>query len=561
MNIRVASVFAIILVLCFLGPNGGLARAQNSQATQTVLSEIKHDVSAPLRQLAARPFAMSLNEQPEEDQPVLPTEDLTLALHLSDPVVQGAAGPALAAVEGVNFDGVGQDVYGFRVSDAPPDTNGAIGATQYMQWVNSSFAVFDKATSALLLGPARGVTLFTDFGAPCDARNGGDGVILYDKAAGRWIFSQITEAATACIAISTTSDATGTYNRYAFDLTNLPSGATLSDYPKFGVWPDGYYYSANIFGGGFLGVNLCAFDRANMLTGDPATVQCFFSRTIGGSYLPSDLDGAVPPPDGSPNFFVNLSGSNALRLLRFHVDFANPDNSSLSDPFEIPVASFSRAGGGVPQFGTANRLDTLGDRLMFRLAYRNLVDHESLVLNHSVLAGSSIGVRWYELRDPNGSPFAYQQGTFAPDDVFRWMGSIAMDQAGNIAVGFSASSSDLNPAIRYTGRAPGDPLGILGDESSIIEGTGSQQPTLKRWGDYSSLTVDPVDDCTFWFTTEYHVADGGFNWNTRIASFRFASCSPSSSLLNSPAVHAAARSRNESIGQTREASIPSLFVD
>jgi hypothetical protein len=207
------------------------------------------------------------------------------------------------------------------------------------------------------------------------------------------------------------------------------------------------------------------------------------------------------------------------------VDWANPDLSTLTGPVTIPVEPFTRPSGRVPQLGTTNTLDTLGDRLMFRLAYRNFGDHESLVLNHSVNAGGGIlGVRWYELQDPNGSPFAYQQGTFMPDATYRWMGSIAMDQAGDIAVGYSASSSDIHPAIRYTGRTPADPLGTLEDENSIIEGTGSQGATLHRWGDYSSITVDPIDDCTFWYTTEYHQADGNFNWNTRIASFQFPNC-------------------------------------
>jgi hypothetical protein len=165
---------------------------------------------------------------------------------------------------------------------------------------------------------------------------------------------------------------------------------------------------------------------------------------------------------------------------------------------------------------------------MFRLAYRNFGDHESLVVNHSVQNASGVkGVRWYELQDPNGSPFVYQQGTFIPDPTSRWMGSIAMDRVGDIAVGYSASSRTIRPAIRYTGRTPVDPLGTLEDENSIIEGGGSQQPNLARWGDYSALTIDPVDDCTFWFTTEYHQADGGFNWNTRIASFQFPSCGAS----------------------------------
>ena len=266
-----------------------------------------------------------------------------------------------------------------------------------------------------------------------------------------------------------------------------------------------------------------------MLLNNDATAQCFFSTTVGASYLPADLDGLIPPPEGSPNFLLDVNNSGQeLRLLRFHVDWNNPDDSTLSGAIHIPVAPFTRASGGVPQLGSTAGLDTLGDRLMFRLAYRNFGDHESLVLNHSVDVAGRIGVRWYELQNPNYFPFVYQQGTYVPDDgIFRWMGSIAMDRAGDIALGYSASSAYIYPAIRYTARTPDDPLGTLEDEKSIIEGGGSQQPASRqRWGDYSSMIVDPVDDCTFWYTTEYYESSGSiFNWHTRIASFQFSSCS------------------------------------
>lgn len=517
--------------------------AQEVRLKSDVLLHIRHDVSPPLRDMV--PVLPGHVEEYEVEPVPLPTEPAPAAPGVPDPVVQTSPGQLLGTLDVTNFEGLGEGAYGYHATVAPPDTNGAVGATQFMQWVNASFAVFDKTTTDLLYGPFRGVTLFTGFGAPCETRNGGDGVIVYDKAADRWIFSQINAAKTVCIAVSTSSDATDTYFRYAFILTNLPAQATLSDYPKFGVWPDGYYYTANIFAGGFIGLNLCAFDRNNMLAGNDATAQCFFTNALGGSYLPADLDGSTPPPDGSPNFLVDLNGNSALRLLKFHVDWDNPDLSTLTGPVAIPVESFTRPSGGVPQFGTTNRLDTLGDRLMFRLAYRNFGDHESLVLNHSVNAGGGIlGVRWYEVQDPNGTPFAYQQGTFMPDATSRWMGSIAMDQSGDIAVGYSASSSDIHPAIRYTGRTPDDPLGTLEDENSIIEGTGSQGATLHRWGDYSSITIDPVDDCTFWYTTEYHQADGNFNWNTRIASFQFPNCGatlPGS--IRGPSQNAAAATR------------------
>ena len=509
-----AAFFAALCWLLLESP----ALAQ--QVGASVLSPFQHDVSAPLRNMSTTGFGpMELQELP----PPRSTEPLSAA-PVRDPVLQTAFGPPLSTNDLLNFDGIA------RTGFAPPDTNGAVGATQFMEWANSKLAVYDKSTGDLLLGPVNGSTLFSGMGAPCET-NHGDGIILYDKAADRWMFSQLVGTPTVvCIAVSASSDATDIYYRYAFDLSQvLPPGTTLSDYPKFGVWPDGYYYTANIFGPTH-GTNICAYDRANMLLNNNATAQCFFSTTIGASYLPADLDGSTPPPDGSPNFLVDIKNNSGqeLRLVAFHVDWSNPDNSTLSDVVHISVAPFSPASGGVPQLDSTGRLETLGDRLMFRLAYRNFGEHESLVANHSVSAGGRIGVRWYELRNPNDVPYLYQQGTYMPDDgVFRWMGSIAMDQAGDIALGYSASSADIHPAIRYTARTPDDPLGAMEGETSIIEGGGSQQPASRqRWGDYSSMTIDPVDDCTFWYTTEYYQTSGSiFNWSTRIASFQFPSCS------------------------------------
>jgi hypothetical protein len=199
----------------------------------------------------------------------------------------------------------------------------------------------------------------------------------------------------------------------------------------------------------------------------------------------------------------------------------------MTGPFSIPVAPFTEAcssGPCIPQLSSMQLLDSLGDRLMHRLAYRKFGDHESLVVNHSVATTNAVAVRWYEVRNPSGTPVLYQQGTYAPDSNYRWMGSIAMDKAGNIALGYSLSNTNMNPDIAYTGRAPGDPLGGLGSETIVINGGGAQTTGLSRWGDYSSMSIDPVDDCTFWYTTEYLQNSGTFNWNTRIANFRFPSC-------------------------------------
>src|SRR6202790_851758 len=298
---------------------------------------------------------------------------------------------------------------------------------------------------------------------------------------------------------------------------------------KLAVWPDAYYISFNVYNNGttFAGTNACAYDRAKIVVGLPATQVCFQLSTSVGSLLPSDLDGSTPPPAGSPNYYVTFA-NNSLNLWKFHVDFGTAANSTLIGPTNIPVAGFSPAcaGGGtcLPQAGTSQQLDSLADRLMYRLAYRNFGAYESLVVNHSVTIGGSVGVRWYELRSPGGTPTVCQQRTYAPDSSYRWMGSIAMDHSGNMALGYSVSSSSMNPAIRYTGRLATDPVNTMQLENTITNGTGSQNGNVSRWGGYSSMSVDPVDDCTFWYTNEYLKNSGSFNWSTRIASFKFPSC-------------------------------------
>jgi hypothetical protein len=282
-----------------------------------------------------------------------------------------------------------------------------------------------------------------------------------------------------------------------------------------------------MFGFGFLGPKPCAYDRAAMLAGNSSATQiCFQQSSSVGSLLPTDWDGATFPLSGEPNFYFDF-GTNELLMWKFTPNFANPGSSTFTGPTHIGVASFSEACGGgacIPQLGTTMQLDSLADRLMYRNAYRNFGDHEAIVINHSITAGSSTGVRWYEVRSPNATPTVFQQGTFAQDSSYRWMGSIAMDQNGDIAVGYSVSSSSMNPAIRFTGREPADPLNTMQTETSIIEGTGSQTNGLNRWGDYSAMRIDPRDDCTFWYTTEYLSSNGSFNWSTRIASFKFTSC-------------------------------------
>src|SRR5450756_1371992 len=291
---------------------------------------------------------------------------------------------------------------------------------------------------------------------------------------------------------------------------------------------------------GFAGATTWAFDRTKMLLGQPATAQTFHLSTAYAGLLPASPDGKTQPPAGSPDFFVSLGTSTSLRLWKFHADFANSANSTLVGPTSIGVAGFTELCGGgtcIPQYGTTQQLDLLADRLMYRLAYRNFGDHEALVVTHSVapvLGGG--GVRWYEIRNPGGTPSVFQQSTYAPDTQYRWMASAAMDRAGDIGVGYSLSSASINPAIAWTGRLAGDTPNMLQAETILISGTGSQVSSLSRWGDYSSMVVDPADDCTFWYTTEYLTANGAWNWHTRVGTFKFAGCSTAPPPAPTPSV-------------------------
>jgi hypothetical protein len=488
---------------------------------------VHHDVSRPLRDIAARPEPDKTNKEAKQDH-LLPLPPL--GAPASDPVLQSTRGQAAAPSLGSSFEGLGKGFTGpagtFSVNSAPPDTNGAVGPSHYVQIVNQSFAVFNKSGTPIY-GPVPTKTLWAGFGGGCQTNNDGDATVVYDRLADRWVFQQFSVSTLPyleCVAVSTSGDPTGSYYRYSFQYTDFP------DYPKLGVWPDAYYVTINRFAGGltYVGPEMCAWDRAKMLLGQPATQQCFTLGTNDGGLLPADLDGSLPPPAGAPNPMVEF-GTNKLLLWRLHVDWTTPANSTFTGPTTLPVAAFTPACGGggacIPQLGNSQRLDSLADRVMYRLAYRNFGDHESLVVNHSIVAGSSVGVRWYELRDPNGAPSVYQQGTYAPDATFRWMGSAAMDGNGDVALGFSTSSQSTRPSIHYTAHLVTDPLGVMGQgEGVIVDGTGSQNGGLDRWGDYSSLNIDPTDDCTFWYTSEYLTSNGSFNWHTRIGTFKLAGC-------------------------------------
>ena len=533
------AVLCLAAILLIVLPT--LSFAQNSVR---VYRETKHDTSLPLADLARMTPA-----QPNPFSPrildILSTGHEAPAQYTQAPdaALQEKNLPNVSATLGLNFDGLGLGFPGFGICCAPPDTEGVVGETQYVQWVNLSFAVFDKTTGALVSGPTPGNAIWAGFGGQCQTQNNGDPIVQFDKIAHRWIFTQFQIAVQPflqCVAVSTTSDATGTYNRYSFSFGNQ-----FNDYPKLGVWPDAYYMSFNNFlnGQSFTGPDACAMDRSAMLAGTPATMQCFQQSSSFSTLLPSDMDGTMQPAAGEPAFFVDF-GINKLNLWKFHVDFVTPANSKFTGPTALTVANFTQGCNRtcVPQPGTANRLDMLGDRMMYRLAYRKFADHEALFASHTI----TTGYRWYELRDPNGAPTVFQQGTFAPDASTRWMGSVASDQNGNIAVGYSLGSATIFPSVFFTGRVPSDPAGTLETEQLIVNGSGSQtSPT--RWGDYSAMTIDPADDCTFWFTEEYSKTTGSFSWNTRIANFKFNSCAgtPNFTLGANPNTLTIARGSNK----------------
>jgi PKD repeat protein len=439
-----------------------------------------------------------------------------------DPVLQDRMQAIRAdATVGENFAGV-SNLSGV----APPDTDGDVGPNHYFQMINLSYAIYDK-NGNLVHGPFDNQTIWEGFddGQPFDNANDGDPIVLYDEQSDRWLVSQFAVSTTnnkfyELVAISTSPDPTGSYYRYAFEFDNMP------DYPKFGIWPDGYYLSINQFANAqfWAGGGVAVLDKAAMLSGSPNATMIFFNLgTSYGSLLPADWDGSTAPPSGDPNVLLELT-SSSLRVWEASVNWSNPNSSTISNLGPLSgVQSFSYSGISISQPGTSQKLDALSDRLMYRLQYRNFSTHQSLVTNHTVNAGGGrAGVRWYELRNTGNGWSVYQQGTYAPSDGdSRWMASVAMNGNGDIAVGYSVSGSATYPSIRVAGQTAGEPggLGVLDvTETSIKEGTASQTG-VNRWGDYSMMSVDPNDDNTFWYTTEY--SSGGWNWKTQVASFTF----------------------------------------
>lgn len=526
-----------------------------------VVTSGRHDTSRPLREMVAEAAAIDREGEAEEEVGALLRHLSPRLPKVRNGEASGAGSTIVrerpAAVQEMplpihNFEGIG-NVDGLL----PPDTNGDIGydpdtgAKYYMQWVNVSLAVWDVTSPnnvVLVWGPVDGNALFAGFGGVCEATNHGDPIVLFDHLENRWVAGQFAlpnfpnGPFYQCMAVSQTADPSGSWHRYEFE---WPVNK-MNDYPKLAVWEGAYYMTANQFNAGSLtwsGAGVGAFEKAAMLEGDPAEFVFFdlFAVNAGfGGILPADLDGD-PPPDGTPGYFAQWDDSSwlgdpadTLRIWEFDVDWTNSANATFGvsgEPNDVVATAevdpdmCGFAQNCIPQPGGAD-VDAISDRLMHRLVYRSR-EGGTLLANHTVDVDDSdhAGLHWFEARFDGANWSIYQEGVYGPDADHRWLGSVAMDRQGNMALGYSVSSSLTFPSIRYAGRFAADPLNWLTQgEAELVGGSGYQQHSSGRWGDYSMMSVDPLDDCTFWYTQQYYAVTGTASWQTRIGSFRFPGC-------------------------------------
>ncbi|MGD2116557.1 MAG: hypothetical protein PVG07_16000 [Acidobacteriota bacterium] len=533
----------------------------------TVGQAAAHDVSQPVRDVRVEPrfpkgFQVEIphHSAPQRARPNLQGQPDPLRQTDAEPLVSAAATPSPI----LNFPGLSDDdnaaTIGGRI--VPPDTEGDIGPDHYVQWINLIWAVWDVTrdvdgvpTGATMAAgfPQAGNSFWAGFtGSPaadaCRNNNDGDPIVIYDHLADRWFVSQFSiNEGVQCIAVSQTGDPTGSYDRWAF----VVSPGENNDYPKFGLMPDAYYLSLRDFpsdDGTF--ASATAFDRAALLAGDPnATFIKFSMPCLSGDcpdgIQPPHLEGPAPAA-GTPGIFTKawdddfegpLTGADGYRLWEFTPDFATPANSTFTElPFVVSPTGwdstvcgfFQRNCIGQPKRGGGEGLDPADELQMYRAQYRSFTGYDALVLNTTVDSdgNDTAGVRWAELRNDGSGWSLYQEGTYAPaDGENRWMGSAAMNGDGDIALGYSLSSKNTFPSVRYTTRTAADPLGVMaGGEVEMIAGSGSQTQSYNRWGDYSSMSVDPVDDCTFWYTQEYYENTNSFDFKTRIGAFAGPSC-------------------------------------
>jgi len=584
---RIQAFAAAIALLTCVGSAEAAAPAPKPKFTEPTA----FDVSKPFRNLRApaRPLLGTEGQRTIEirrEAHVIPsvldngyTGDAALdrsarsrAAAKTGPIASMAISAPLATFEGIsNQDNF--NIFGFRVN--PPDPVGDVGPNHYVEMVNLAFAVYDKQGN-LLLGPVDIGALWADFAIEDCTDGSGDPIVVYDQLEDRWILSQFTTRGLSdpalpfynCVAISQTGDPTGAYYRYAFiTQEDEPNGGYFfPDYPKYGVWTNSYIMTTRDFGViDRYGISVYALEKNKMIVGNPnaRSVQFFLEadvtatgdvplNLVGDGLLPPDIDGTRRPKDGIPAPIVGTQddgsgygGSvDAINIFDLKVLWNSKPVASLVQKPQLPVAAFDSvfpcaptSRDCLPQPGITNPnqfLDILSyrQRPSHRLAYRNFGKYEALVTNQSVEAAPGVaGVRWYEIRRQNGAYTVHQQGTYAPaDGVHRWMASAAMDKKGNLAVGYSVvDATTVFPGSRYAGRLSSDPAGTLAQgEETIINGSGVQTTTNSRWGDYTSLNIDPADDCTFWYVNEYYTAAGQASspagWQTRVGSFRLPGC-------------------------------------
>jgi hypothetical protein len=571
----IALVPALAVVAALVG--GATATSQAARAGETDSLSLRttkftepaaFDVSSPLRVLAKTRAAAATSSAMPPERGFITSKDRG---HSGDGAVQGELPSPTIPAPIANFEGLSNqdnfDVFGFRVN--PPDPVGDVGPNHYVEMINLVFGVYDK-TGNQLLGPVDTGTLWADFPIEDCTDPSGDPIVVYDQFVDRWILTQFTTRGLDdpslpfynCVAISQTGDPTGAYYRYAFITQEDPDGGFFfPDYPKYGVWRDTYVLTTRDFGtdDGY-GISVYGLEKNKMVNGDPnaRAVQFFLDseevplNLIGDGLLPADIDGnrmprndAKIPVVGTQDDGAGYGGTfDALNIWDFDVKWRSTPIASLVLNTQLPTAPFDSiypcaptSRDCLPQPGIINPaqfLDILSyrQRPTWRLAYRANRKHEALVTTQSVEAAPAhAGMRWYEIRRSGSTYSIHQQGTYAPaDGVHRWMGSVAQDKAGGMALGYSVvNGTTVFPGIRYTGRLAGDPLGQMTQgEGTIINGSGVQTTTNSRWGDYTSMNVDPVDDCTFWYVNEYYTLDGQNSspagWQTRIASFRLPGC-------------------------------------
>ncbi|MGA7909183.1 MAG: hypothetical protein WCA16_17390, partial [Candidatus Sulfotelmatobacter sp.] len=521
---------------------------------------------------------------------VMPSQTTTYTITATGNGQQATASTKVTVSSITVFDGLAEDSSNTGETDIDP--NGAVGTKQYTEYVNTEYQAYDKGTHAPVWSTPQPIgTPWTAIPQCAAASIRLDAVIIFDHLASRWVIAGKATRAEPyffCIAVSKSDDLTtcasnpaGCWYAYSFDLdavlgtnSHNPPHVYLPDWPKLGTGPDAYYATMDLndpdASDQEVGVVACAFDRTSMLAGVAQSanlIQCQQDRSanltsstgvyLAHSLIPADVDGTTPPPAGRDEYMVSiqnptldLTTSSLINLWDFHVDWTIPSSTLTLTP-QVPVDSYTpgcyttiapTVTSCVPEIPDptqgAQKIDSVGDRLMPRFAYRNFGTYESFLVSHTVLTGmgsgqdaTQTGVRWYEFRG-SGTPTINQQGLISPDaNYFRFLPSIAQDRVGNAAVGYSVSNPGTDPAIDFSywnlpsATNPSEVIIFNGTAEEITPGGGNGQG---KWGSYSSMTVDPVDDCTFWYVNEYWnpPAPGLSNttFATKIANFKIPGC-------------------------------------